>query len=386
MNPWFLTGLICASLYMAILLLKAWRSWRYAISHPEWNELDATVTIVQPILGGDPTLGESLRKNLQSSSAKTTFLWLVDEADSVGRDVTEPLALAEPHRIQILLCPACPAETNPKLFKLQQAIPHVTTEFIAVLDDDTTLVAGHLQRAMAALSDCDLYTGLPHYSTGQNVWSSLVAHFVNNNSILTYLPLLTWTGPLTINGMFYVLRTEYLRSIGGFATIQGQLCDDYAFARLVLQHQGRLKQGTTSQQLQTSISGPRHYVRQMHRWFLFANLLVLDQPIAVQLMLLILLGLPPFLLWGSLLSLSGGWIGVSILVLLFVTRHAILRTLHRKLFRDPPVFSPALSLIAEFLQPLHLGHASLTRVIIWRSRRIRVGARGTFTFLPDRSP
>ena len=104
------------------------------------------------------------------------------------------------------------------------------------------------------------------------------------------------------------------------------------------------------------------------------------------LMLLILLGLPPFLLWGSLLLLSRGWIGVSILVLLFVTRHAILRTLHRKLFRDPPAFSPVLSLIAEFLQPLHLGHASLTRVIIWRSRRIRVGARGTFTFLPDRSP
>ena len=245
---------------------------------------------------------------------------------------------------------------------------------------------GHLQQAMAALSDCDLYTGLPHYSTGQNVWSSLVAHFVNNNSILTYLPLLTWTGPLTINGMFYVLRTEYLRSLGGFESILGQLCDDYSFARLVLQHHGRLKQGITSQRLQTSISGPGHYARQMHRWFLFANLLVLDQPLAIQLMLVILLGLPPLLLWGSLLSLSGGWIGGVVLVMLAVVRHVVLRTLHRKLFHEPPTFSPALSLIAELLQPLHLAHASLTRVIVWRSRRIRVGRRGTFTFLPDSSP
>ncbi len=386
MTTCFLAGLICADLYLAIILVKAWRSWRYAIGHPEMDQLDATVTVLQPILGGDPTLGESLQKNLQSASAKTKFLWLIDEDDSTGRTVAEPLALAKPHHICILICPPCPAGINPKLFKLQQAIPLVTTEFVAVLDDDTTLSVGHLQQAMAALSDCDLYTGLPHYSTGQNVWSSLVAHFVNNNSILTYLQLLTWTGPLTINGMFYVLRTEYLSSLGGFESILGQLCDDYSFARLVLQHQGRLKQGITSQRLQTSISGPGHYMRQMHRWFLFANLLVLDQPLAIQLMLVILLGLPPLLLWGSLLTLAGGWIGGVILAILVTVRHVVLRSLHRKLFHEPPTFSPALSLIAELLQPLHLAHASLTRVIVWRSRRIRVGRRGTFTFLPDTSP
>lgn len=386
MTTFFLAGLICAGMYLAIMLMKAWRSWRHAITHPELDQLDATVTILQPILGGDPTLRESLQNNLQSASAKTTFVWLIDECDSIGRTVAEPLALAEPHHIRLVICPPCPAGINPKLFKLQQAIPLVTTEFVAVLDDDTTLSAGHLQRAMASLSDCELYTGLPHYMTGQNLWSSLVAHFVNNNSILTYLPLLTWTGPLTINGMFYVLRTEYLRSLGGFESILGQLCDDYAFARLIVQHQGRLKQGVTSQRLQTSISDSGHYARQMHRWFLFANLLVLDQSRGVQILLVILLGLPPLLLWGSLLLLAGGWIGGVILAGLVVIRHRVLRLLHRKMFHEPPSFSPALSLFSELLQPLHLAHASLMRVIVWRSRRIRVGPRGTFTFLPDRLP
>jgi ceramide glucosyltransferase len=267
------------------------------------------------------------------------------------------------------------------LFKLDLALASVTTEFVAVLDDDTMLSSEHLPRAIAALDACDLYTGLPQYSADGNLSSRLIAHFVNNNSILTYLPLLDWCGALTINGMFYVMRTGYLRGIGGFQPIVGQLCDDYALARLVIEKGGRIHQGATSQVLHTSLDGPRQYIRQMHRWFLFANILVVDQPMLVQAVLVVFLGLPSLLLWGSFLCLCGGWPGVASLAALFVIRHQIIRSLHRRFLSPVPKFSAVLSIVSELLQPIHLMHASLSRTIVWRSRRIQVGRRGSFTYV-----
>ena len=384
MNACFLAGVVAASLYLAILLIKTFLSLRYAARHPENDLLEGRVTLLQPILGGDPFLGQALATNLQSAPSDAMFVWLIDEDDQPGRQVAEPLALANPAQIRLVLCPPCPAGINPKLFKLNLALPNVTTDYVAVLDDDTMLSAGHLQRAMAALSTCDLYTGLPRYVPGDNLWSSLVAHFVNNNSILTYLSLLDWAGPLTINGMFYVMRTEFLHTLGGFESILGQLCDDYSLARLVQRHGGRIRQGVTSQLLHTSISGPRHYLRQMHRWFLFARLLVADQSLRVQGLLLVLLGLPPLLLWGSLLCLAGGGIGALILLLLLAARQTVLRLLQRKVFAEPPSSSWLISPVAELLQVVHLVHASCSPVITWRSRRIRVGRHESFTYLTAR--
>ncbi|MBS0205219.1 MAG: glycosyltransferase [Planctomycetes bacterium] len=383
MTVCFVMGVISASLYLVILFTKVALSRRYFARHPEVESLDGTATILQPILGGDPFLQDVLEANLRNVAPGALFVWLVDEDDVAGRAVTELLAQAEPDRIRLILCPACPIGTNPKLFKLNIAIPHVTTEFVAVLDDDTMLSPQHLPRAMATLTKCDLYTGLPRYLSGGNVWSDLVAHFVNNNSIVTYLSLLDWTGPLTINGMFYVMRTDYLRALGGFESIQNQLCDDYALARRVLRQGGRLRQGVTSQLLRTSIAGPRHYLRQMHRWFLFANVLVLDQSMPVQCLLVVLLGLPPLLLWGSFLMLSGGWGGLLLLIALFTIRHVTLRLLQRRVFGEPQRFSPGLSLVAELLQVVHLVHAGVSPVIVWRSRWIRVGRGGAFTSLSE---
>jgi ceramide glucosyltransferase len=386
MNTWFLIGIVSACGYMTILLTKAWLSARYAIRHPETDILEGSVTVLQPILGGDPFLAESLRSNLQNVSDDTQFDWLLDEIDVNGRQVAEPLAQADPGRIRMIVCPPCPDGINPKLFKLNLALSGVTTEYVAVLDDDTMLSPQHLPKAMAALSDCDVYTGLPRYSVGDNLWSSLVAHFVNNNSILTYLSLLESTGPLTINGMFYVMRTDTLRSYGGFELILAQLCDDYALARLVQSRGGRIRQGVTSQAIQTSITGPRHYLRQMHRWFVFANVLVLDQAVRVRCLLAILLGLPSVLLWGSLLCLAGGWTGAVVLLLFLGLRHTILRMLHYGVFPEPPRFSWLMSIIAELLQLVHLIHACVSPVITWRSRRIHVGRHGSFTQLREANP
>ncbi len=384
MNAWFLFGCASAAAYLAIQATKTVLSLRYFRRHPEADLVDGSITILQPILGGDPALEQTLQANLQHATPGVHFIWLVDEGDRAGLEVTQRLMDRTQGSIRLIRCPACGEGINPKSFKLHLALSEVTTEFVAVLDDDTILSPGHLQRGMATLASCDLYTGLPRYSSSGGLWSNLVAHFVNNNSITTYLSLLEAIGPLTINGMFYVMRTETLRRMGGFEPIIGQLCDDYAIAQLVRQHGGRIRQGVTSQLLRTSISGPRQYLRQMHRWFLFANVLVRDQSIGIQFLLVVLLGLPPLLLWFSFLCLAGGWQGVLVLLVALAARHLQLRLLHRQVLRGPLSFSWLLSLVAELLQPIHLLHACLSPVIVWRSRRIRVGRRGSFSYLMDR--
>jgi len=376
-------GFASAGLYLLLLAAKAILSLRAGARHREDEQLDAPVTILQPILGGDPELRSTLQANVRHISAAARFVWLIDEADSAGREAAEPLVASagSPERVTVVLCPPCPPGTNPKLFKLHRALPNVTTEYVAVLDDDTLLDPEHLPRGIAALATADLYTGLPRYAPGIGLWSDVVSQFVNNNSIMTYLSLLDWTGPLTINGMFYVLRTDTLRGWGGFQAILNQLCDDYALARLVQQSGGRIRQGTTSQLIRTFVDGPRRYVSLMHRWFVFANVLVLDQPFPRRLLLAVWLGLPPLLLWGMFLSGLAGWIGLATLGLILVVRHAVIRGLRRRFFLGHQPVPPLRSLLAELLQPLHLAHALVSPVILWRSRRIRVGRAGEFTSL-----
>lgn len=366
-------GFAALALYLAILGTKVVLSRRYIATHPEDQTADGDVTrdvtVVQPILGGDPFLAEALRRNLAQVRAR--FLWLVDEDDTEGQRVTESL---KDERTTIVRCPPVSGSANPKTVKLQRALAAVVTPYLAVLDDDTILTPEHLPRALFALQSCTLYTGLPCYLPGENVWSSLVAHFVNNNSIVTYLPLLPIVGPLTINGMFYVMRTDDLRAMGGFTPIVAQLCDDYALATLVKGAGGTIRQGITPQYLHTTVPDAASYTRLMHRWFLFANTLVGDQPLRVQLLLFVALGLPPLLLWIGLGTSIATWSLALPFVLLI--RHLLLRQL-----RPDVRLNPLTSILAELLQPLHWLHASLQHTLRWRTRRIALGPDGTFSYL-----
>ncbi|MDA7527588.1 glycosyltransferase [Planctomicrobium sp.] len=371
-------GYTCTVGYLALLFAKAVLSLRYFYTHQEIEEKAAAVTVLQPILGGDPYLETALRTNLKTAPPNANFIWLMDADDDIGNTVAEKVASEFPQQVKIVICPQCPPEANPKVWKLHTVLDSVETEFVAVLDDDTVLDAHHLNRAIAVLDECDLYTGLPHYLSGQTRWSSLIAHFVNNNSILTYLSLSAWIRPITINGMFYVLNTETLRRYGGFEPILNELCDDYAMAKLVRQHEGKIRQGVSSQTVQTSADSGRRYFQIMHRWFVFANVLVHDQSIGIKFLLLIFLGVPPLLFVGSFSLLATGWFGVTQLVTFLVIRHYVIGSLHRRVFEERIKFSFLHSVISELLQIVHYFHAMFSPVIQWRRHRIRVHLDGTF--------
>jgi ceramide glucosyltransferase len=195
---------------------------------------DGQVTVMQAILSGDPSLGRNLEENLRHHP-EAHFLWLIDEDDGTAQALAARLRAEQAGRsgrVEILLAPPPPQGRNPKVFKLALGLPQVPGGLIAVLDDDTVLPAGALGRARLALEHGDLATGLPYYRPEGSFFSRLVAAFVNANALTTYLPILSFRRPVTINGMFYLTPKATLERLGGFAAIEERLCDDYELAQL----------------------------------------------------------------------------------------------------------------------------------------------------------
>ena len=233
---------------------------------------EASVTVLQPILGGDPALARCLERNLRHAG-QARFLWVLDDDDAPGLEAARQ-AMAATGRADVarLVGPPPPPGRNPKCDKLARALDLVETPYVAVLDDDTVLPVGTLGRAAALAEPGVLVTGLPTYDARSTPWSRLLSGFVNASSIPTYLPAARLRLPRTINGMFAVMRTDDLRRRGGFAAIAGEVTDDYALARLFLSQSGRVMQTCLPLTIVTTVAGPRHYVVLMHRWMVFAQL------------------------------------------------------------------------------------------------------------------
>lgn len=336
------------------------------------------VAVLQPILGGDPLLERVLAGNL-ASLPDARFVWLLDEDDPVGLATARTLAAAHPQRRITLHAYASPPDgVNPKTFKLAAALPGVAEGIVVVLDDDARLAAASLQRMVADLAHADLVTALPFYRDDGRPGARLMAQFVNNNSAVTYLSLLPWLAPLSINGMCYALRTARLRQLGGFQPLLHQLADDLALARALRAQGAVLHQSIAPVEVQTHTPTLRHYARQMHRWLLFATLLLRAEPARLRLLIALLHGVPPLLL-AALLAAAvadprvAGPIAAGVLVLRAVMLCALQSGLSGRV-RHGPVSS----VLSELAQPLHLLHAALVRRIRWRTRTYRVKSNDEF--------
>lgn len=371
--------LLIALLWLFILLFKLFFALRILrAAHRQCSGDLHAVTIMQPILSGDPAL-ESVLASTVGQLRGAEFLWLIDDDDVAALQVTRRLQLRYPQQhITILSYPQAPEGVNPKLFKLEQARTQVTREVILVLDDDAVLSAESLCNMLDALTENTLVTALPWYYAADNSPSRLLAQFVNDNAALTYLPLLPFSPPLTLNGMCYAIRGETLERVGGFAPVLRHLTDDLAMATLLTRHGVRIVQSVAPVRVQTSIADAKGYFRQMHRWFLFATLLMREKSAAINLTIFLLQGLHPLLLWALLIMAFGGSAQCALLLGVFVIRHLALRYVQRAVAAEIPSH-PFLSLLSELLQPFHLLNALGNRTIYWRSRRYRIFSNDCFT-------
>lgn len=379
--------------------LLAERIWKHALvvrffrrPLPPPSEV-ALVSLIQPILSGDPTLAACLEHNLRfSSNYACEYIWLVDDDDAMGQTICRDLVARYPAQaVQLIVLPPPGERENPKMIKLIVGMQCARGDLLCVLDDDTQLPDGGLERCLPFLDQpgVGLVFGLPYYTSFGTFWSRLVAYFVNSHSLLTYIPYTALSEPITINGMFYALHRTTFDLIGGFDGLEQTLADDFAVAQRVRSHGFRLVQTPVCHGISTTVSGPRQYLSLIQRWFIFPRESLLRHlPWRNLLVLYALAFLPAFFPWLVILALClwpNAWtLGYALLY--FAYDYVIFADFNRRyLDRAAPWRWSWLVPLIQITFPLQLLVALLApQRITWRGHQMQVERGGGFRFVRRR--
>ncbi|MCL2453711.1 MAG: glycosyltransferase [Micrococcales bacterium] len=330
------------------------------------------VTVLVPVRSGDPQLASVLTEQAEGLAGARVLL-CVDEDDPNAVRVAEQVAASALETVEVRRFAPPPTDQNPKVAKLALAAAQVPDGLIALLDDDTVLPPGALARAVAALADADLVTGVPVYREQGEVWSRLLAAFVNGSSLLTYLPAARLAAPVTVNGMFVVTTTEALARAGGLDEIAHEVCDDYALARAYRRAGLRIAQTTVVHPLVTTVPGPVAYASQMRRWMLFATQVLHRDPSPVLLGLVVVPSVLPSAMLAT--AVRAGGAAPAAAVAAVGTKALATRWLRGQAGGPTGGAGVGLEIVSDLLLPVHLATALLgPRTVTWRGRRVRVRA------------
>ena len=377
-----------------LLILKLIFSFAYfqKVNNLEKSKIDeSNYTIIQPILSGDPRLQEDLTANLKNT-IEIKFIWLVDKSDKIAIQTVENILKNKNYfnRVKVYYLDDVPQEVNPKIFKLGQVIDKIKTEYTIILDDDATIDRKKLDELSIYEKDKTewIATGIPFNYNIKGFYSKLISAFINSNSIFSYFSLSFLKENKTINGMFYILRTDILKKYSAFENIKYWLCDDLALATYLLSKGVKIIQTTIFCNVRNTVPSFKRYILLMKRWLLFSNV-YMKNAFSIKFLFIILL---PTLLPTLLLFLSF-YLGVNYLVItlnLFIGKVALFHIArifiyqeneeNQENFSKKPfiIFSPQTKellyeLLSEFLLPFMLIYTLLTPpVIIWRNKKIRV--------------
>ena len=373
-------------LAVILLILKLIFSFVYfkRINSLEKNKIDESkYTVVQPILSGDARLEDDLSANLKNTD-EMKFIWLVDKSDCLARQTVENILKNKNYssRVEVFYLDDVPQEVNPKVFKLSQAVKKIKTEYTVILDDDAVIDRKKLDELSIYEKDKDewIVTGIPYNYNIKGFYSKLISAFINSNSIFSYFSMSFLKENKTINGMFYILRTDILKKYSAFEKIKYWLCDDLALATYLLSKNVKIIQSTIFCNVRNTVPNFRKYILLMKRWLLFSNV-YMKNAFSIKFLFIILLPvfLPAILLFLSfyfginhfimVIVLFVGKVGLFHIVRLFIYQSEIQKKGNFFHKADELPYE----LASEFLLPFILVYTLLTPpVIIWRNKKIRV--------------
>ena len=383
---------VLLTITIILLILKLFFSFAYFYKIDKFEKTEINekkYTVLQPILSGDPRLEEDLTTNLKNTT-DMKFIWLVDKSDKVAINTVENILKDKNYsnRIEVYYLDDVPQELNPKIFKLAQVVDKIKTEYSIILDDDAVIDRKKLDELSVYEKDKSewIATGIPFNYNIKGFYSKLISAFINSNSIFSYFSLSFLKENKTINGMFYILRTDILKKYSAFEEIKYWLCDDLALATYLLSKKVKIIQSTIFCNVRNTVPSLKRYILLMKRWLLFSNV-YMKNAFSTKFLFIILLPtlLPTILLFFSfylgldylviILNLFIGKIALFHIVRLFIYQGNYEENSFKKsLF----VFSPQTTellyeLLSEFLLPFMLIYTLLTPpVILWRNKKIRV--------------
>ena len=382
--------LLTITIILLILKLVFSFAYFYKIDKFEKTEINENkYTVLQPILSGDPRLEEDLIANLKNTT-DMKFIWLVDKSDKVAINTVENILKDKNYsnRIEVYYLDDVPQELNPKIFKLAQVVDKIKTEYSIILDDDAVIDRKKLDELSVYEKDKSewIATGIPFNYNIKGFYSKLISAFINSNSIFSYFSMSFLKENKTINGMFYILRTDILKKYSAFEEIKYWLCDDLALATYLISKKVKIIQSTIFCNVRNTVPSLKRYILLMKRWLLFSNV-YMKNAFSTKFLFIILLPtlLPTILLFFSfylgidylviILNLFIGKIALFHIVRLFIYQVKEQENSSKKsLFTFSPQTTEILyELLSEFLLPFMLIYTLLTPpVILWRNKKIRV--------------
>ena len=383
---------VLLTITIILLILKLFFSFAYFYKIDKFEKTEINekkYTVLQPILSGDPRLEEDLTTNLKNTT-DMKFIWLVDKSDKVAINTVENILKDKNYsnRIEVYYLDDVPQELNPKIFKLAQVVDKIKTEYSIILDDDAVIDRKKLDELSVYEKDKSewIATGIPFNYNIKGFYSKLISAFINSNSSFSYFSLSFLKENKTINGMFYILRTDILKKYSAFEEIKYWLCDDLALATYLLSKKVKIIQSTIFCNVRNTVPSLKRYILLMKRWLLFSNV-YMKNAFSVKFLFIILLPtlLPTILLFFSF------YLGIDYLVIvlnLFIGKIALFHITRifiyqvkeqensskKSLFTFSPQTTEILyELLSEFLLPFMLIYTLLTPpVILWRNKKIRV--------------
>ncbi|WP_314327313.1 glycosyltransferase [Fusobacterium pseudoperiodonticum] len=383
---------VLLTITIILLILKLFFSFAYFYKIDKFEKTEINekkYTVLQPILSGDPRLEEDLTTNLKNTT-DMKFIWLVDKSDKVAINTVENILKDKNYsnRIEVYYLDDVPQELNPKIFKLAQVVDKIKTEYSIILDDDAVIDRKKLDELSVYEKDKSewIATGIPFNYNIKGFYSKLISAFINSNSIFSYFSMSFLKENKTINGMFYILRTDILKKYSAFEEIKYWLCDDLALATYLLSKKVKIIQSTIFCNVRNTVPSLKRYILLMKRWLLFSNV-YMKNAFSVKFLFIILLPtlLPTILLFFSF------YLGIDYLVIvlnLFIGKIALFHITRifiyqvkeqensskKSLFTFSPQTTEILyELLSEFLLPFMLIYTLLTPpVILWRNKKIRV--------------
>ena len=383
---------VLLTITIILLILKLFFSFAYFYKIDKFEKTEINekkYTVLQPILSGDPRLEEDLTANLKNTT-DMKFIWLVDKSDKVAINTVENILKDKNYsnRIEVYYLDDVPQELNPKIFKLAQVVDKIKTEYSIILDDDAVIDRKKLDELSVYEKDKSewIATGIPFNYNIKGFYSKLISAFINSNSIFSYFSMSFLNENKTINGMFYILRTDILKKYSAFDEIKYWLCDDLALATYLLSKKVKIIQSTIFCNVRNTVPSLKRYILLMKRWLLFSNV-YMKNAFSTKFLFIILLPtlLPTILLFFSfylgidylviILNLFIGKIALFHIVRLFIYQGREEENSSKKsLFTFSPQTTEILyELLSEFLLPFMLIYTLLTPpVILWRNKKIRV--------------
>ena len=350
------------------------------------------VSILQPILSGDPTMAAGLEQNLTMETVyPLEFLWLVDEDDTEAQNICKNLLRRYPDkRAHLILLPPPGTRQNPKMMKLIAGADKATGDVLCILDDDTRLPDYGLEICLPFLDQpgVGLAFGLPYYVSFENFWSQLVAYFVNSYSLMNYIPYSMLTEPVTINGMFYAIRREVLEEVGGFDGLENILADDFAIAKRMRDRGYRLIQTPLRHAISTWVATPRNYFSLMQRWFIFPRESIMRHLSGRDQLIFYSTGLVPvFFPWIALLVAILDPALWPVLLLYFLYSYLIFAHFNLAYLKraSPWSYSHLVTLISLLLPAQILSALFARQRINWRGHIMQAEPGGNFQFVRRRS-